>query len=85
MNYRKIGIDTRELEHPEPLEMAMKILQTLEEDNYLYMLHRKKPLPLIDLALENNYQVLTQEDTKKEWHILISKNKDIPLDTFINV
>jgi len=85
MNYRKIGIDTRELEHPEPLEMAMKILQTLEEETYLYMLHRKKPLPLIDLASTHNYIVFTQEDKANDWHILISKNPDIPLDTYVNV
>lgn len=85
MNLRKIGLDTRDLEHPEPLEMAIKILQNLDEETYLYMLHRKKPLPLIDLANKHKFQVLSQEDHAKEWHILISKNKNIDLNDFLDV
>ena len=85
MTLRKIGLDTRELEHPEPLEMAIKILQTLDDETYLYMLHRKNPLPLIDLAKEHQFQVLNKEDTSKQWHVLISKNKDIDLNDFLDV
>lgn len=85
MSLRKIGLDTRKLAHPEPLEMAMKIVQSLDEDSYLYMLHRKKPLPLIDLAKEHQYQVVDQEDDANEWHILISKNKQIDLTTLLDV
>lgn len=82
---RRIGLDTRELEHPEPLEMAMKVLQTLEENTYLYMLHRKKPLPLIDLAKENNLSVYTHEDQNKDWHVLISKNSSEDLSQYLDV
>ena len=85
MTLRKIGLDTRELEHPEPLEMAIKILQNLDDETYLYMLHRKNPLPLIDLAKEHQFQVLNKEDTSKQWHVLISKNKDIDLNDFLDV
>ncbi len=85
MNLHKIDLDARSLEHPKPLEMAMKILQTLDEKSYLYMLHRKNPLPLIDLAKEHQYQVVNQEDQAKEWHILISKNTQIDLTTLLDV
>jgi len=85
MNLRKIGLDTRQLAHPEPLEMAIKILQNLDDETYLYMLHRKNPLPLIDLAKEHKYQVLGKEDASKEWHILISKNKTVDLNDFLDV
>jgi hypothetical protein len=85
MNLRKIGLDTRELEHPEPLEMAIKILQNLDDETYLYMLHRKNPLPLIDLAKENQFQVLNKEDALKQWHVLISKNKNVDLNDFLDV
>ena len=85
MTLRKIGLDTRELAHPEPLEMAIKILQNLDDETYLYMLHRKNPLPLIDLAKEHQFQVLNKEDTSKQWHVLISKNKDIDLNDFLDV
>jgi hypothetical protein len=83
---RKIGLDTRALEHPVPLEMAIRVLHELDEETYLYMLHRKNPIPLIDLAKENHFQVLTKEDTSsKDWHVLISKNKTIDLNNFLNV
>ncbi len=80
----KIDIDTRELSHPEPLEIAMKILQTLKKDNYLYMLHRKEPHPLIDLAQENNFEVVSREDKNSNWHILISHNLDIDLNSYLS-
>ena len=82
---RRIDLDAREMEHPQPLELAMKILQNLDADSYFYMLHRKKPLPLIDLAQEHHFQVLTQEDDKKQWHILISQNRSIDLKQYLNV
>jgi len=62
MKLRKIELDTRELAHPEPLEMAIKILQTLDDETYLYILHRKNPLPLIDLAKKKQFQVLNQKE-----------------------
>ena len=82
---RKIDLDARELEHPQPLELAMKILQNLDDSSYFYMLHRKKPLPLIDLAQEHHFQVLAQEDHMNQWHILITPNKSINLKQYINV
>jgi len=46
------------LEYPKPLELAMKALRELNEEDYFYMIHRKNPIPLIDLASEQNYQVI---------------------------
>ena len=80
----KIPLDVREFEHPKPLELAMKILRELDETNYLYMLHRKNPIPLLDFASEQDLQCLSKEDTKGDWHILITKNKDIDLQTLLN-
>ena len=61
---RKISIDTRELSHPKPLEMSMKILRTLDDESYLYMLHSKNPIPLLDLAQEHNFLTLSKECCK---------------------
>ncbi len=84
LNLIKIDIDTRELAHPEPLEIAIKILQTLEKDSYLYMLHRKEPHPLIDLAQVHKFKVLSCEDKDSNWHILISHNlNDIDLNDYL--
>ena len=82
---RKIGIDTRELAHPEPLEMAIKILQQLNNDTYLYMLHTKNPIPLLDLAHEHGYRTLSQENSVGDWEIVISSNKDVVLEDLLSV
>ena len=63
----------------------MKILDSLGNDDYLYMLHHKKPIPLIDFAKELNYQVIYTKDDKEQWHILISRNSDINLNDFISL
>ena len=82
---KRIDLDARELEHPQPLELAMKILQNLDDDAYFYMLHRKNPVPLIDLAQEHHFQVLSKEDTHKQWHILITRDTSVDLKQYLNV
>lgn len=82
---QKIFLDARELEHPEPLEKAIKILQSLDEERYFYMLHRKNPIPLLDLAKEHQFHFLSHKDTQEQWHILICKNSDIDLSELLDV
>ena len=82
-NIKKITLDARELEHPKPLELAMKALRELDEENYFYMVHRKNPIPLLDLASEQNFQVLNREDEEGNWHILIAKTHDIDLNALV--
>ena len=79
----KIALDARELEHPKPLELAMKALRELNNENYFYMIHRKNPIPLLDLASEQNFYVLNKEDKKGNWHILICKNSSIDLSELV--
>jgi hypothetical protein len=82
---KKIALDARELEHPKPLEQAMKALRELNHENYFYMLHRKNPIPLLDLASEQHFQLLSKEDAQGDWHILICKDPDIDLNEFLRV
>lgn len=82
---KKIALDARELEHPEPLVQATRILQGLDDGSYLYMLHRKQPIPLLDLASEQGFQTLSFQDDTKNWHILICKNPDIDLRELLRV
>ena len=46
-------LDARELEAPLPLEYAIKILSSLEDGEYLKMIHRMKPCKL-DAILDAN-------------------------------
>lgn len=82
-NLKKIVLDARELEHPKPLELAMKALRALDEESYFYMIHRKNPIPLIDMASEQNFQVLNTEDEKGDWHILICRAPHIDLSELV--
>ena len=81
---KKIALDARELAHPKPLELAMKALRELDETNYFHMIHRKNPIPLLDLASEQNFQVFNKEDENGDWHILICKTHDIDLSAFLS-
>jgi len=83
-NLKKIALDARELEHPKPLELAMKVLRELDEKSYFYMIHRKNPIPLLDLAGEQHFQVLNREDSHGDWHILICRNPDINLSELVS-
>ena len=80
----KIDLDARELEHPKPLEMSMKILHHLDDTSYLYMIHRKNPIPLIDFAKGLKLQIVSKEDTQQIWHILISPNQDTDLHAYLS-
>ncbi len=79
----KIALDARDLEHPKPLELSIKALRTLNDRNYFYMIHRKNPIPLLDLAREQNFQSCIKEDSEGNWHILIAKNPNISLDPLV--
>jgi len=83
--FKEITLDARELEHPKPLELAMKALRELDEESYFYMTHRKNPVPLLDLANEQHFQILNKEDQYGIWHILICKTSKINLKDFIRV
>ena len=82
---KKIDLDARELEHPKPLEHAIKALQQLDDESYFYMLHRKNPIPLIDMAQEQGFSTLSREDEAGNWHILVSRNPAIELEELLRV
>ena len=81
----KIPLDAREMAHPIPLQLALGYLQNMSQEEYLYMLHRKLPIPLIELAKEKGFVCLVEKDKQEVWHILISKNITINLEELIDV
>ena len=82
---KKILLDAREMEHPIPLQLALNHLQVMKKNEYLYMLHRKKPIPLIEIAIEKEFAHFTYQDKEENWHILISKEKNSNLKELLNV
>jgi len=82
---KKIFLDARELEHPIPLEHAIAAIRELGEGNYFYMIHRKNPIPLIELSKEQGLSVLNKEDAHGTWHILIAKDRSLNLEVLCDV
>ncbi len=81
---KKIFLDAREMEHPQPLQKAIEALHQLDEGSFFYMIHRKNPIPLIEMAKGYNLNILNEE-YEGIWHILITKNKDIDLKEYLDV
>jgi len=82
---KKVLLDARELAHPKPLEMAIESLREMDGDSYLYMINRKNPVPLISLANQHGFQVLTHQIDDELWHILITKNQENSLQEWLDV
>lgn len=82
---KKIIFDAREMEHPEPLRLALHHLMSMDDQSYLYMIHRKKPIPLLEIANDKVYLSLAHQDEQGIWHILISKNVKVQLEDFLDV
>ncbi len=79
MSMQKLVLDARALEHPKPLEEAVRLLQQMDETAYLHMIHRKNPIPLLQMAKERGYRTLSIEKPQGTWHIFITKNPQIDL------
>ncbi|NEW60208.1 DUF2249 domain-containing protein [Sulfurovum sp. bin170] len=71
--------------HPIPLQLALNHLQAMSKEEYLYMIHRKKPIPLIEVAKEKEFAHFTHQDNKENWHILICKNSQADLEELLDV
>jgi len=81
---KRLFLDAREMEHPQPLERAITLLRELGDENYLYMIHYRNPIPLITLAKRQNFTLLSHEQSERLWHILICKNKEINLNRLLD-
>lgn len=81
---KKIELDARDLEHPVPLQLALNHLQQMKKSEFLYMVHRKNPIPLLEVAKVKGYSYLSRE-IDGVWHILISKKRDINLEELLDV
>ncbi len=53
--YDEIILDCRELEAPEPLNLAVANLMNISDNKYIKMIHRIEPMMLFTILKENNY------------------------------
>jgi uncharacterized protein (DUF2249 family) len=76
-----ILLDTRELDHPVPLEMATETFKYLKQGEVIHMIHRREPIPLFEIITKNSGHYLSYED-KGTWHIYITRDSEIDLEGY---
>ena len=76
-------IDVSGLEAPAPFEQVVEKLSRLHQGEYIRMLHRKKPLPLLQMLEENGYAYDLRCGKDVAWEILIWNKNDDATRTYI--
>ncbi len=82
MSFNELFIDVSELEQPDPFEKVTQLLGTMKKGEYVCMLHRKKPLPLIQMLLENGFDCIVRPREQALWEIIIWYKKDSAVGQF---
>lgn len=78
-------IDVSELDAPEPFEAALQLVSQLKKGEYIRMLHRKQPLPLIEILSKQGYECHVKPGHKTQWEIIIwNKNDSMTHDYCVN-
>lgn len=75
-----ILLDTRELDHPIPLEMAVNAFKKLSGDEVIQMIHRREPIPLFEIILNNGGRFRSIQLEENLWHIYITRSKTVDLE-----
>lgn len=69
-----ILLDTRELDHPVPLEMAIEGFKKLTGDEIIHMIHRREPIPLFEIIVKNSGRYHSVMESEQLWHIYITRS-----------
>ena len=69
-------IDVRDLEPPEPLEIALEMANSLGPGEYLHMLHRREPYPLYRLLEQYGFRYSMHSGGNCPFEILIWRDGD---------
>ena len=75
-----IFLDTREFDHPVPLEMAVAAFKKLAGDEVIHMIHRREPIPLFEIILKNGGRYLSAMERDDLWHIYITRSTTVELE-----
>lgn len=77
-----IVLDTREFDHPVPLEKAVKAFRTLPPSEVIHMIHRREPIPLFEILTRNGGFYRSTQDDAGVWHIFITRDPTHPLEDY---
>jgi len=75
-----ILLDTRELDHPVPLEMAVNAFKKLTGDEVVHMIHRREPIPLFEIIVKNGGRYLSVMEREDLWHIYFTRSSAVTLE-----
>lgn len=75
-----ILLDTRELDHPVPLERAVHAFKNLNGDEIIHMIHRREPIPLFEIIIKNGGRYLSVMEGEDLWHIYITRSATAVLE-----
>jgi len=75
-----ILLDTREFDHPIPLEMAVSAFKKLSGDEVIHMIHRREPIPLFEIITKNHGRYLSVMERGDLWHIYITRSPTLALE-----
>ena len=78
---KELLIDVSEYEPPQPFEEVIQLLLQMKAGEYIRMLHRKKPLPLLQFLQDNGFDFKITHDESLScdlvlWEIIIWDKKD---------
>lgn len=79
---KELFIDVSEYEPPQPFEEVMQLLLKIKTGEYIRMLHRKKPLPLLQFLQENGFNFKISQIKDSSWEVLIWSKKDLPVNNY---
>lgn len=75
-----ILLDTREFDHPVPLEMAIDAFKKLHVGESVHMIHRREPIPLFEIITKNGGRYLSYSEHDTLWHILFTRTPEVDLE-----
>lgn len=68
---KKIEVDVCHLPMPQPMELILHFLSELNNNEYLYVLHRKVPLHLLEELEQSSFQIFICEPVEGDVRLLI--------------
>ncbi|HEX5623408.1 MAG TPA: DUF2249 domain-containing protein [Sulfuricurvum sp.] len=77
-----ILLDTREYDHPTPLEMAVDTFKTLNGSEVMHMIHRREPLPLFEIVRNQGGRHFSYQEADGIWHIFITRDPELHLEQY---
>lgn len=75
-----ILLDTREFDHPIPLQMVVSEFKKLSTDEVIHMIHRREPIPLFEIITKNGGRYLSVMEREDLWHIYITRSSTLQLE-----